>query len=104
MIKRKFLALAAGTLLVAAAPAFADGGGWKNGHRGHGYAHGYWKHKHHRPHRVVVVPAPRVYYAPPAPVVYVPPRPVLVYPQPVYVQPRPTIVFRDRGFSLAVGF
>jgi hypothetical protein len=102
MIKHKLLTLAAGILLFAAAPAFADGG-WRHEHRGHGYAHGHWKFKHHRPHRVVVVPAPRVYYAPP-PVVYAPPPPVVVYPRPMYVTPRPTIVYRQPGFSLAVGF
>jgi hypothetical protein len=44
----------------------------------------------------VVVPRAPVYYAPPAPVYYVPP--------PVYVAPRPTIVYRQPGFSIGVGF
>jgi len=96
-------ALAVGALFGASSVLANDG------HR-HGHGHGYKHYKHdrhwhghgHRHGRVVVMPAPRVYYTP-APV-YVAPRPVYVAPQPVYVQPRPAIVFRDRNFSIAVGF
>lgn len=75
------LVLAAGTTLLAAAPAFADPPRWAP-------AHG-WSAKHHRPQydyrapahvvvpaRPIVVAPPPVVYAPP-PVVYVPPAPVL---------------------------
>lgn len=75
------LALAAGTTLLAASPAFADPPHWAP-------AHG-WRAKHHHPHyvyrapayvyypaRPVVVVPPPVYYAP-APVYYAPPAPVL---------------------------
>jgi hypothetical protein len=79
----KKLVLAAAGLLIAA-PALADGGhrygqhyGQRYGHHRHHY---HWKH-HHRP--VVVMPAPRVYYAPPPRVVYAPPRPVYRAPAPV---------------------
>jgi hypothetical protein len=103
--KKLALVALAGTSLLAASSAFAHDGGhghWKQGHRWHGYGH--------YPQRVVVMPAPRVYYTPP-PVVYAPPRPVYaqphpvyVQPHPVYVEPRPTIVYRQPGFSIGVGF
>ena len=77
------LALAAGSTLLVAAPAFADPPHWAP-------AHG-WRAKHHHSHYyyrapayvyypaqpVVVVPPPRVVYAPPPPVVYAPPAPVI---------------------------
>jgi hypothetical protein len=80
------LALAAGTTLLTAAPAFAQP-------PHHAPAYG-WRAKHYHPHYyrapayvyyparpVVVVPAP--YYYPPRPVVYYPPRPVVVPAAPV---------------------
>ena len=88
MLKKLALTAIAGTTLMAASSAFAHDGHWNRGHRWH---HGYY------PQRVVVVPRAPVYYAPPAPVYYAP--------APVYVAPpRPTIVFRQPGFSIGVGF
>ena len=67
------LALAAGTTLLAAAPAFADPGHWAP-------AYG-WRAKHHQP---------RYYYPAPA-YVYVPARPVVVAPPPVVYAPPPVV-------------
>jgi hypothetical protein len=92
-------ALAAGALFGASSVLANDG--HRHGHGKHYRGHGHAKHWHGHG-RVVVMPAPRVYYTP-APV-YVAPRPVYVAPQPVYVVPRPTIVLRDRNFSISVGF
>ncbi|TAK85148.1 MAG: hypothetical protein EPO20_11850 [Betaproteobacteria bacterium] len=82
---KKLLIAAAGVLV--AVPALADPG-WD-----HGRPWGHWK-RHHYARQVVVVPAPRVYYAPPpvyyAPpprVVYAPPPPVLYEPAVVYPAP-----------------
>src|SRR2546421_890812 len=72
---KKLILVAAG--LAFAAPVFAH-----DGHRGHGPRH-HFHHFHPRP--VVVVPAPRVYYAP-APVYYAPPA-VVYHPAPVYSVP-----------------
>ena len=69
------LALAAGTTLLAAAPAFADPPHWAP-------AHG-WRAKHHHPH---------YYYRAPA-YVYYPARPVVVVPPPVYYAPPPAPVY-----------
>jgi hypothetical protein len=70
---KKLILVAAG--LVLSAPVLAD--------RGH-YKH-HWKHQRHYQHHysrpVVIMPAPRVYYAPPAPVYYAP--------APVYRAPLP---------------
>jgi hypothetical protein len=75
------LALAAGTTLLAASPAFADPG------RG-APAYG-WRANHHHPRhfrapayvyvpaRPVVVVPPPVVYAPPLPMIYAPPAPVI---------------------------
>jgi hypothetical protein len=77
------LVLAAGTSLLAAAPAFADPPHWAP-------AHG-WRAKQHRPHfypyrvpayvyapaRPVVVVSPPVVYAPPPRVIYAPAAPVI---------------------------
>ena len=69
------LALAAGTTLLAAAPAFAD-----PPHRAP--AHG-WRAQHYRPH---------YYYRAPT-YVYYPVRPVVVAPPPVYYAPPPAPVY-----------
>ena len=74
-LKKLALAAAAGTTLLAAAPAFASPPRWAP-------AHG-WRAHHHQPHyfypgpayvyyqpRPVYVPPPVVYYAPPRPVIY----------------------------------
>ncbi|HXR58899.1 MAG TPA: hypothetical protein VN747_06240 [Burkholderiales bacterium] len=96
MLKKLALTALAGTALMAASSAFAHDGHWDRGHR--------WHHGYYAPHRVVVVPRAPVYYAPPAPVYYAPPAPVYYSPAPVYVAPRPTIVYRQPGFSIGVGF
>jgi len=97
------LALAAGTTLLAAAPAFADPPRWAP-------AHG-WRAQHYRPHhyypapayvyypaRPVVVAPPPVYYAPP-PVYYAPP------PAPAYYRPVPAIYGRvPVGHHATIGF
>ncbi len=82
---KKLLIAAAG--IFVAVPALADPGDW---HRGRGWGH--WKH-HYYGRQVLVVPAPRVYYAPP-PVYYAPP-PRVVYapPPPVYYAPPPPVVY-----------
>jgi hypothetical protein len=84
---KKLLIAAAGILV--SLPALADGGQWH-----HGRAWQHWKHHHHARPAVVVVPAPRVFYAPPAPVYYAPP-PRVVYapPAPVYYAPPPRVVY-----------
>jgi hypothetical protein len=86
---KKLLIAAAG--IFVAVPALADPGDW---HRGHGWGH--WKHYYYGGRQVVVVPAPRVYYAPPpvyyAPpprVIYAPPPPVIYEPAVVYPAPVP---------------
>jgi hypothetical protein len=65
-LKRLALAAAAGTSLLAAAPAFADPPHWAP-------AHG-WRATHHHHYRsqpvVVYAPAPVYYYPPPRPVIY----------------------------------
>jgi len=90
-LKKTLLAVLAGSAAAVAVPAFADNG-W---HRG-------WEHHRHFAPRVVVVPAPRVYYAP-APVVVAPapvyaPAPRVVYPAPVYAAPAP--VYAQPGVSI----
>ena len=78
-LKKLALAVAAGTTLLAAAPAFAD-------HRDHWRGQSYgWRAPHHRycysgyyrapryympPPVAYYTPPPPYYYAPPAPVVY----------------------------------
>ena len=94
MLKKFAVTALAGTALLAASSAFAHDAHWNGGHRWHGY---------HHPHRVVVVPRAPLVYAPPAPVVYAPPAPV-VYAPPVYVAPRPTVVYRQPGLSIRLGF
>ena len=68
--KKFALAVATGTTLIAAAPAFAHPPSWAP-------AYG-WLAGHHRPHympqRVIVVPPAPYYY-------YAPPPPPFVYPQ-----------------------
>jgi len=88
--KKIALALVAGTALLAAAPAFADG--W----RGHLY------HPHHTYRAPVYVyyPVRPVFVAPP-PYYYAPPAPRVVYPAPVVygsipVGPGVQIGFRAR--------
>ncbi|HEX2649465.1 MAG TPA: hypothetical protein VHN19_05945 [Burkholderiales bacterium] len=94
MFKKLALTALAGTALLASS-AFAHDGHWNRGHRWH---HGYV------PHRVVVVP-PAPVYVRPAPVYYTPPAPVYYTPAPVVVAPpRPTIVYRQPGLSVRVGF
>jgi hypothetical protein len=93
-LKKLAVTTLAGSALLAASTAFAHDGHWNRGHRWH--HHGYYA-----PQRVVVVPRAPVYYAPPAPAYYAP---APVYGPPVYVAPRPTIVYRQPGFSIGVGF
>lgn len=69
------LALATGTSLLVAAPAFADPGHWAP-------AYG-WRAKHYQP---------RYYYPAPA-YVYVPARPVVVVPPPVAYVPPPPVIY-----------
>lgn len=82
MLKKLLIAAAA---VLISAPALADGG---RHHRPH------WKHWKPHPHarQVVVVPAPRAYYAPPPRVYYAPP-PRVYYapPAPVYYAPPPRV-------------
>ena len=62
--KKIALAIAAGTTLIAAAPAFAHPPHWAPAY---GWRAGHHRH-HYRPQQVVVVPpAPYYYYAPPPP-------------------------------------
>ena len=77
-LKKLALAAAAGTTLLAAAPAFAD-------HRDHWRGSPGWRAPQHRQHyyhpgnyraRGYYMPPPRVYYTPPAPYYYEP-RPVI---------------------------
>ena len=69
------LALAAGTALIAASPAFAHDHGWRGNPHYHHYhrapAYAYY------PPRPVYVAPPPYYYAPPAPVYYGPPAPAI---------------------------
>lgn len=90
MFKKLILAAAA---LAFAAPVLADPHRKGFDRHGHGHRPAVRQHHHHyHPHRpVVVMPAPRVYYAPPPRVVYAPvyrPAPVYVAP-PVYHSPAP---------------
>ena len=70
-LKKLALAAAAGTTLLAAAPAFANPPHWAP-------AYG-WHAKHHHHHR----PPPVVIYVP-APMYYAPPQPQVVLPGPVF--------------------
>jgi hypothetical protein len=76
MLKKLLLAA---TALLVSAPALADGGHWQARH--------HWKQWNHHRHGapVLVVPAPRVFYAPPPRVIYAPP------PAPVYYAPPPVV-------------
>jgi hypothetical protein len=85
MLRKLAIAAATGTAMLAAAPAFA--------HDWHG-------HRHFRPHRVVVLPPPPVYYVP-APAYYTPPP--VAYRPPVYFAPRPVIVYRQPGLRVSLG-
>jgi len=86
-LKKLALAAAAGTTLLAAAPAFAEPRDWA---RGHDYGRDYGRHERHFRHDHYRAPVRHVYYPPPrvvervvvvpvAPVYYAPPpaRPVL---------------------------
>ena len=82
------LALAAGTALLAAAPAFA--------HDPHGRPAHAWRAKPHHPHyyrapAYVYVPARPVVVVPPPAVVYAPPAAVYAPPAAVYAPPAPVI-------------
>ena len=93
------LALAAGTALLAAAPAFADpprwapAYGWRAAHR---HPHYYYRAPAYVyvPARPVVVVPPPVAYAPAPPVVYAPPAPVLYGNVPVAPGVRVSFGFR----------
>lgn len=76
----------AGTLLMAAAPAWADRDGWRHwDHRGW---HGGWWH-----HGWV---APPVYYAPPPP-------PAYYVPPPAYYPPPPPVYYGPPGITFSFG-
>ena len=102
-LKSTLLAVLAGSAALLAAPAFADKGHHRGWDKHHGKHHRHHSHgSHHYSHRpVVVVPAPRYYYAPPPRVVYAPPPAVAYspayYPAPVYRAPEPGVSIR---FSL----
>ena len=97
------LALAAGTALMAAAPAFAKDHGWRgNPHYRHHHrapAYGYY------PPRPVYVAPPAYYYAPaPAPAYYAP-APAYYAPAPVYYAPAPAIYGQiPLGHNARIGF
>lgn len=81
-LKKLALAAAAGTTLLAAAPAFADHRDHRDSWRGSSHS---WRapqrHHDYRPGhyraRGYYMPAPRVYYTPPAPYYYAPRSPVI---------------------------
>jgi len=79
-LKNLALAVAAGTTLLAAAPAFADHRDHRDNWRGSSHS---WRAPHHRHYYSHYraprhyMPPPRVYYTPPAPYYYAPPAPVI---------------------------
>jgi hypothetical protein len=91
MLKKIALAAAA---LAFAAPAFADG--WHHGQYRHYNGPRYYGY-YHRP--VVVVRAPRVYYAPP-PVFYAPPPVAYAPPPSLYIQGRSNGIAFSLGLPL----
>ena len=93
LTKKLALAAATGTVLLAAAPAFANPPHWAPAH---GWRAQHGTHHQYRPQRVIVVrPAP-VYYVP-APVYTYPPAPVY------YAPARPVVVYRQPGLSVSFG-
>jgi hypothetical protein len=87
MLKKTILAAGAAAAALLSAGALAHdnpGRGWARGHAGH---------RHYAPHRIVVVPAPRVVYAPRPRVAYPVYRVVPLHPAPVYSAPGFSIRF-----------
>jgi hypothetical protein len=88
MLKKTILAASAAAAALLSAGALAHdnnpGRGWARGHAGH---------RHYAPHRIVVVPAPRVVYAPRPRVAYPVYRVVPLHPAPVYSAPGFSIRF-----------
>lgn len=100
-LKKLALAAAAGTTLLAAAPAFAD-------HRDHwtGPSDG-WRAPYHRPHHSHGYYRERGYYMPPPPVYYTPPAPVYYSPPaPYYYAPRSPVIYGrvPLGHNASIGF
>ena len=83
--------LAAATLMVAAAPAFADQDDWNHDRDSRGYEH--HDRDRDRDHRgPYVTYNPGYYYTAPPPVVYAPPPP----PPPIYMAPGINLSFHIR--------
>ena len=83
-LKKLALAVAAGSTLLVAAPAFADHRDHRDGWRGsshNGRAYQHRNHRHYNPGhyraRGYYMPPPRAYYTPPAPYYYAPRTPVI---------------------------